>query len=88
MEELGENLGVNVEDEVGTYWDFIVGSCKCGIGGGMKMGEGKFERLLLCLEEDGDVGEGTLELLNGVRATGCGKGEEERVRAWFREADW
>lgn len=87
IEEWGEDLGVGVDEEVGTYWEFIVGKCKYGVGSGVKMGEGKFERLLLCLEEDGEVGEGTLELLDGVKATGCGKGEGERVRAWFKNTE-
>jgi hypothetical protein len=88
MEEWGEDLGVSVEDEVGTYWEFIVARCKYGIGGGMKMGKGKFERLLLCLEEDGEVGEAALELVDSVKATGCGKGEGESIRSWLRELEW
>jgi hypothetical protein len=81
MEEWGEDLGVSIEDEVGTYWEFIVGRCKYGIEGGMKMGKGKFESLLLCLEENGEVGEAALELVGSVKATGCGKGEGESIRS-------
>lgn len=88
IEEWDESLGLSTEDDVGTYWDFIVGKCKDGIGSGVKVAEGPFESLLLCLEEDGKVGEGTLELLDGVKATRCGKGDGERIRAWFREAEW
>lgn len=88
MDEWGEDLGISVEDEVGTYWEFIVGRCKYGIEGGMKMGKGKFESLLLCLEENGEVGEAALELVESVKAPGCGKGEGESIRSWFRELEW
>jgi hypothetical protein len=56
-------------EELGTYWEYVVGWSK-GVVGGEGREKDDFERVLLCLEEDGGVGDAGSELLRSVRSGG------------------
>lgn len=73
VEECGENMAMG--EEVTTYFEFIMKRCKNGVIEGRGKGNGS-ERLLLCLEEDGGVGEAALELLDHVRTIVPPKGQD------------
>jgi hypothetical protein len=74
VEECDEN--VTVGEEVVTYFEFIMGRCKNGMIGGVEGKGNRSERLLLCLEEDGGVGEAALELLDHVRTIEPRRGQD------------
>ncbi|RDL35316.1 Uncharacterized protein BP5553_07247 [Venustampulla echinocandica] len=56
-------------EELGTYWEYVVRWSK-GVVGGEGREKDDFERVLLCLEEDGRVGDAGSELLRSVRSGG------------------
>lgn len=59
----------SMKEEIGTYWEFLVAwSKRDEIKREGK--KGAFEKVLLCLEEDGETGEAAWEMINGVRLGG------------------
>ncbi|KAH8659371.1 hypothetical protein BGZ60DRAFT_566919 [Tricladium varicosporioides] len=55
------------EEEISTYWEYILRWSRGGVkaGGAMRSG---YERVILCLEEDGKVGEAGWEFVGRVRS--------------------
>ncbi|KUJ15018.1 uncharacterized protein LY89DRAFT_128046 [Mollisia scopiformis] len=54
------------KEEVSTYWEFVGAWISESASNG-KSEKGEFERVLLCLEEDGKVGEAGRELISNVK---------------------
>lgn len=53
------------KEEVSSYWDFILGWSQRS-GAKEEQGKSGFEKLLLCLEEDGRIGEAGWEMIRLV----------------------